>query len=185
MCLRASTDHAKPGRGQDSKHGEGSHTRGKRPAEGSASSPEDVDAEVEGEVQEELVEVAQVGGVAVGVEHGGRGVRVAHIHRRQRVPPARAEAQHLDVLPVGLCVVTPASASSGGGGKKVERGRERQMRGVEREDAFVRRRSLGRQNGSRVCVSHWRAFFRCKNTAATHFGFGFPSGSAVGDSLMG
>jgi len=28
-CLRASTDHAKPRRGQDSKQGEASHTRGK------------------------------------------------------------------------------------------------------------------------------------------------------------
>ena len=93
-----------------------------RPRE--ASSPEDVDAEVEGEVQEELVEMAQVGGVAVGVEHGGRGVRVAHVHRRQRVPPARAEAQHLDVLPVGL----PAERGDPGPGVLHQRVRRRRRR---------------------------------------------------------
>ena len=101
----------------------------KRPRE--ASSPEDVDAEVEGEVQEELVEMAQVGGVAVGVEHGGRGVRVAHVHRRQRVPLARAEAQYLDVLPVGL------AAERGDPGPGVLHQRVRRRR--RREEGHLRR----------------------------------------------
>jgi hypothetical protein len=64
------------------------------------SSPEDVGAEVEGKVDEELVEVAEVGGVTVGVEHGGGGVRMAHVHRCEGVSPPRAEAEHLDVLRV-------------------------------------------------------------------------------------
>ena len=93
--------------------------------------PEDVNAEVEGEVEEELVEVAQVGGVAVGVEQRGGGVRVADVHRRHGVPPPRPEAEHLDVLPVGL----PRHGGHPGGRVVHQRVRRRRRR----EEGHLRR----------------------------------------------
>jgi hypothetical protein len=39
----------------------------------------------------------------------------------------------------------------------------------ERDDAFVHRRALERQNGCCVWVLCWRPFFICKNTVLTYF----------------
>jgi hypothetical protein len=86
-------------------------------------------------MQEELVEVAQVRGVAVGIEHRGRGVRVAHVHRRQRVPFAGAEAQQLDVLPVRL------AAERGDPRTGVLHQRVRRRR--RREEGHLRRHTRG------------------------------------------
>jgi hypothetical protein len=109
--------------------------------EAAGSSPEDVDAEVEREVDEELVEVAEVSGVAVGVEHGGCGVRVSHVHRGQGVAPPRAEAQHLDVLPVRL------AAERGDARRGVLRQRVRRRR--RREEGHLRRHA--RRHPSHLC----------------------------------
>jgi|UniRef100_A0A804NEY3 hypothetical protein len=60
--------------------------------------PEEVDAEAAAELDEEAVHLAEVGGVAVGVEQRGGGPRVAHVHPHDLVPAAGPEAHHLRAL---------------------------------------------------------------------------------------
>ena len=52
--------------------------------------PEEIDTEASAELDEEPVHLAEVGGVAVGVEHGGGGRRVAHVDAHDLVAAARA-----------------------------------------------------------------------------------------------
>lgn len=62
---------------------------------GGWSSPHDVDTEVGAELDEELVHLAEVGGVAVGVEEGGGGEGVADVEGDDVVAAAGGEAEHL------------------------------------------------------------------------------------------
>jgi hypothetical protein len=113
--------------------------------------PEEIDTEAAAELDEEPVHLAEVGGVAVGVEHGGGGPRVAHVDPHDLVPAARAEAHHLcAVLLLGgrgggrvPAAAVPPPAAPGGTGDL--RDGEAPGSGVGDDDGVGRRR--GREEG--------------------------------------
>jgi hypothetical protein len=61
--------------------------------------PHEVDFEVRAQLDEELVHLAEVGGVAVGVEHRELGGAMAHVHGDHLRAPLRPHPPRLDVAP--------------------------------------------------------------------------------------
>ena len=63
--------------------------------------PHEIDAQVDAQFDEELVHLAEIGGVAVGVEQRGGGHGVADVDGHDLRAPPRRELQDLHVLAVG------------------------------------------------------------------------------------
>ena len=51
---------------------------------------------METELGEQVVELTQIGGVAVGIEHGQRRGRVSNVHGHHAVPSSRAKLQYYE-----------------------------------------------------------------------------------------
>ena len=62
--------------------------------------PHEIDAQVDAQFDEELVHLAEIGGVAVGVEQRGGGHGVADVDGHDLRAPPRRQPQNVDVLAV-------------------------------------------------------------------------------------
>ena len=67
---------------------------------GIALLPHEINTQVDAELDEELVHLAEIGGVAVGVEEGGGGQWVPNVHAHYLRAAARGDSQNFHVLAV-------------------------------------------------------------------------------------
>jgi hypothetical protein len=149
------------------RHGTGQAGRGGRV-------PHEVDIEVGAELDEELVHLAEVGGVAVGVEQRELGPGLAHVHRDHLGAPLRPQPPRLHVGPPRDALELDHHRAAAlllarqlGGG----RGRGRRRRRRQRRQLHPVRRRARREEGEAR---------RDRRGDGAHLGLGFAAGLGGG-----